>query len=99
MAREYLTVKGMQVSIPFTLQQGKEAFIAFYVDKITFIAEEQRVKFLTGIYEACEKEQEVIKYKSEVETNDTVTEQIEPKPESEPVKRTSKTRKSTEKKE
>jgi hypothetical protein len=99
---EYVNGGGMSLHAPSIIAMGKDAFIAFYIDRITFIQDVlQRRKYLTGKYEECEELMNPVRYKSVLSTPaDEVSAPVdEPKDVSTPVKRTSKARKSTEKKE
>lgn len=99
---EYVNGGGMSLHAPSIIAMGKDAFIAFYVDRITFINDRLgRIKYLTGKYEDCVNLMNPPKYKAaecvaeEQECNsNTGCECSDNK-----TKRSSKTRKSTEKKE
>lgn len=99
---EYVNGGGMSLHAPSIIAMGKDAFIAFYVDRITFINDRLgRIKYLTGKYEDCVNLMNPPKYKAAecVAEEQECTSEPECECHDKPVKRTSKTRKSTEKKE
>lgn len=99
---EYVNGGGMSLHAPSIIAMGKDAFIAFYIDRITFIQDVlQRRKYLTGKFEECERLMEPVRYKTGLSTppSEVSAPVAEAKYASTPVKRTSKERKSTEKKE
>ena len=99
---EYVNGGGMSLHAPSIIEMGKEAFIAFYLDKITFIQDEpERLKYLTSKYNECVELMNPPRYKTIINDGKIDLETTEPEAQGNEVheKRTSKTRKSTEKKE